>query len=78
VRLIQIVDRRGRFLDPLAETQIPERKSRLVEGAMENLLDGTDALEVQSLFRLDRAKMHERITDKLFLRWRHQPSIPFG
>ena len=42
---------------------------------MQGLLDCTDALGVQALLSLDRTKMHERITDKLLLLRRHQPSI---
>jgi hypothetical protein len=42
---------------------------------MQDLLNLTDALSVQALLGLDRTKMHERITDKLLLLRRHQPSI---
>ena len=44
---------------------------------MQGLLDCTDALGVQALLSLDRTKMHERITDKLLLLRRHQPSIQY-
>ena len=44
---------------------------------MQDLLDFTDALSVQALLSLHRTKMHERITDKLLLLWRHQPSIQY-
>ncbi len=42
---------------------------------MQDLLDFTDALSVQALLSLHRTKMHERITEKLLLLRRHQPSI---
>ena len=42
---------------------------------MQDLLDLTDALGVQALFSLHGTKMHERITEKLLLLRRHQPSI---
>jgi len=42
---------------------------------MQDLLDRTDALDVQARLCLDRTKMHECITDKLLLLGRHQPSI---
>jgi len=42
---------------------------------MQDLLDRTDALGVQPLLSLQWAKTHERITDKLLLLQRHQPSI---
>jgi hypothetical protein len=42
---------------------------------MQDLLNLTDALSVQALLCLHRTKMHERITDKLLLLRRHQPSI---
>src|SRR5690349_6909098 len=42
---------------------------------MQDLLDRTDSLGVQPLLSLQRTKKHERITDKLLLLRRHQPSI---
>jgi hypothetical protein len=42
---------------------------------MQDLLDFTNALSVQALLRLHRTEMHERITKKLLLLRRHQPSI---
>ena len=42
---------------------------------MQDLLDFTDALSVQALLSLHRTKMDERITEKLLLLRRHQPSI---
>ena len=44
---------------------------------MQDLLDFTDALSVQALLSLHRTKMHERITEKLLLLRRHQPSIQY-
>jgi hypothetical protein len=38
---------------------------------MQDLLDFADALSVQALLSLHGAKMHERITEKLLLLWRH-------
>ena len=70
-----MLDRCGRFLDPLAYAQLPERSSCLVQGAMQDLLDCTDAFSVQALLSLHRTKMHERVTDKLLLLRCHQPSI---
>ena len=34
---------------------------------MQDLLDFTDALSVQALLSLHRTKMHERVTEELFL-----------
>jgi hypothetical protein len=42
---------------------------------MQDVLDYTDALRVQALLSLHRTKIHERITEKLLLLRRHQPSI---
>ena len=44
---------------------------------MQDLLNLTDALSVQPLLDLHWTKMHERITDKLLLLRRHQPSIQY-
>jgi len=44
---------------------------------MQGLLDCTDGLGVQALLSLHPTKMHERITDKLLLLRRHQPSIQY-
>jgi len=44
---------------------------------MQDFLDYTDGLGVQALLSLHRTKMHERITDKLLLLRRHQPSIQY-
>lgn len=70
-----MLERCGRFLDPLAHAQLSERSPCVVQGAMQDLLDRTDALRVQALLSLDRTKVHERITDKLLMLRRHQPSI---
>jgi hypothetical protein len=42
---------------------------------MQDLLNLPDVLSVQALLGLHWTKMHERITDKLLLLRRHQPSI---
>ena len=42
---------------------------------MQDLLDFTDALSVQPLLGLHRTKMHQRITEKVLLLRRHQPSV---
>ena len=42
---------------------------------MQDLLDYTDALSVEALLTLHWTKIHERITEKLLLLRRHQPSI---
>jgi hypothetical protein len=70
-----MLERCGRFLDPLAHAQLSERSPCVVQGAMQDLLDRTDALRVQALLSLHRMKMHERITDKLLMLRRHEPSI---
>jgi hypothetical protein len=75
VRLVKMLERCGRFLDPLARSQLPERSPRVVQGAMQDLLDRTHALDVQALLSLHRTKMHERITDELLSLRRHEPSI---
>ena len=62
-----MLERCGRFLDPLAHAQLSERSPCVVQSAMQDLLDCTDALSVQTLLSLQRTKMHERITDKLLL-----------
>jgi len=67
VRLVNMLKRCGRFLDPLAHAQLSERSPCVVQGAMQDLLDCTHALGVQALFSLHRTKMHERITDDLLL-----------
>jgi len=77
VWLVKMLERRGRFLDPLAHAQLSERSACVVQGAMQDLLDCTHALGVQALFSLHRTKMHERITDKLLLIRRHQGSIQY-
>src|SRR5689334_22418987 len=77
VWLVKMLERRGRFLDPLAHAQLSELSACVVQGAMQDLLDCTHALGVQALFSLHRTKMHERITDKLLLIRRHQGSIQY-
>ena len=72
-----MLERCGRLLDPLAHAQLSERSPCVVQGAMQGLLDCTDTLGVQALLSLHRTKMHERITDKLLLLRRHQPSIQY-
>jgi hypothetical protein len=67
VQLVKTLDGCSCLLDPLAHAQISERSPRFVQGAMQDLLDRTDALSVQALFSLHRAETHERVTDKLFL-----------
>ncbi len=47
VRLIRRIDRYGRFLDALAHAQLSERCPCVGQGAMQELLDSTDALSVQ-------------------------------
>ena len=64
-------DRCGRFLDPPAHAQLSERSPCVVQGAMQDLLDCTDALSVQPLLSLHGTKVHERVTDLLFLLRRH-------
>ena len=75
MRLVRIFKRYGRFLDPPAHAQIPKRQPCVVEGAMQDLLNCTDALCVQAQLSLHRTKTHQGITDKLLLFRRHQPSI---
>jgi hypothetical protein len=72
-----MLDRSGRLLDPLANAQLSERSPCVVHGAMQDLLDCTQTLGVQALLRLHWPKMHERITDKLLLLRRHEPSIQY-
>ena len=72
-----MLGRCGCFLDPLAHAQLSERSPCVVQGAMQDLLDCTDAFSVQALLSLDRTKMHERITNKLLLLRRHEPSIQY-
>jgi hypothetical protein len=62
VRLVKLLDRYGRFLDALAHAQFSERSPCVGQGAMEDLLDLTDALSVQALLSLHRTKNYERIT----------------
>jgi len=71
VRLVKLLDRCGGFLDALAYAQLSERSPCVGQGAMQDLLDFTDALSVQALLILHRTKMHERITEKLLLLRRH-------
>src|SRR5580704_11616072 len=75
VRLVKLLDRYGRFLDALAHAQLSERCPCVGQGAMHDLLDFTDALSVQALLSLHRTKIHERVTEELFLLRRHRPSI---
>src|ERR1700739_694371 len=75
VRLFKLLDRYGRFLDALAYAQLSERCPCVGQGAMQGLLDFTDALSVQALLSLHRTKIHERVTEELFLLRRHRPSI---
>ena len=72
-----MLERCDRLLDPLAHAQLSERSPCVVQGAMQGLLDCTDALGVQALLSLHRTKMHERITDKFLLLRRHQQSIQY-
>ena len=72
-----MLDGCGRLLDPLAHAQLSERSPCVVHGAMQDLLDCMEALGVQALLSLQWPKMHERITDKLLLLRRHQPSIQY-
>ena len=71
----KMLDRCGRFLDPLAHAQLSECSPRLVRRAMQDLLDCTDALGVKAELRIQRTKINQRITDKLLLFRRHQSSI---
>ncbi len=72
-----MIERCGRFPDPIAHPQLSERSPCFIQGAMQNLLDCKNALSVQALLSLDRTKMHERITNKLLLLRRHEPSIQY-
>ncbi|HXO93827.1 MAG TPA: hypothetical protein VN825_06810 [Candidatus Acidoferrum sp.] len=63
MRLVKLLDRCGRFLDALTQTQLSERTPCVGQAAMQDLLNLTDALSVQALLGLHRTKMHERITD---------------
>src|SRR5260370_39072932 len=73
--LITLAERCWRFLDVLVDAQISECSPCVIQGAMQDLLDLTDALGVQALLSLYGTKMHERITEKLLLLRRHRPSI---
>jgi hypothetical protein len=75
MRLVKLLDRYGRFLDAPAQAQLSERCPCVGQGAMQDLLDFTDALSVQALLSLHRTKIHERVTEELLLLRRHQPSI---
>jgi hypothetical protein len=75
VRLIRRLDRYGGFLDALAHAQLSERCPCVGQGAMQDLLDFTDALSVQALLSFHRTKIHERVTEESFLLRRHRPSI---
>ena len=75
VRLIEMLEKCGGFLYALAHAEFPEHSPCVVQRAMQDLLDCTDALGVQALLGLHRTNMRERITDKLLLLRRHQPSI---
>src|SRR5579883_1658543 len=74
-RLVKVLNRYGRFLDALAHAQLSERCLCIGKGAMQDLLDFTDALSVQALLSLHRTKTHERVTEELFLLRRHRSSI---
>jgi hypothetical protein len=67
MRLVKTLDGRSCLLDPLAHAQLSERSPRVVQAAMQDLMDWTDTLSVQALFRLHRAATHQRVTDKLLL-----------
>ena len=69
--MVKLPDRCGCLLDALAHAQLSERSPCVRQGAMQDLLDFTDALSVQALLSLHRTKMHERITEKLLLLRRH-------
>jgi hypothetical protein len=45
---------------------------------VQDALDRTDALCVQTLLGIHRPKVHQGITDLLFLLRRHESSIQFG
>ena len=75
MRPVGILGRRGRFLDQLAHAQLAECSPCVIQGALQDPLDCANAFGVQALLSLHRTKMHERITDKLLLFRRHQPSI---
>ena len=62
-----MLGRCGRFLDLLPYAQLSERSPCVVQGAIQDLLDYTDALSVEALLSLHGTKMHERITEKLLL-----------
>jgi hypothetical protein len=73
MQLVKMLDGCGRFLDPLAYAQITQRSSCVVHGAMQDVFNCADSLSVQALLRLQRTKLHKRITDELLLLRRHQP-----
>src|ERR1700758_1509994 len=75
VRLVKLLGRCGRFLDALAHAQLSERGPCVIQGAMQDLLDFTDALSVEALLTLHWTEIHERITEKLLLLRRHRSSI---
>ena len=77
MRLVNILDRCGRFLDQLSHAQLAECSPCVIQGALQDPLDCADAFGVQALLSLDRAKMHERITNKLLLLRRHQSSLQY-
>ena len=72
---VRIFDECGRFLDLLAHAQIIQCRACIVKRTLQDVLSDTDALGVQALLSLQRTKLHQRITDKLLLLRRHQPSI---
>ena len=63
MRLVKLLDRHGRFLDVFSYAQVSERCPCVGQCAIQDLLDFTDALSVQALLSLHRAKIHERITE---------------
>jgi hypothetical protein len=77
VRLVNILDRCGRFLDQLARAQLAECSPCVIQGALQDPLDCPDAFGVQALLSLHWTNKDERITDKLLLLRRHQSSLQY-
>ena len=77
MRLVNILDRYGGFLDQLSHAQLAECSTCVIQGAVQDLLDCADAFGVQALLSLHWTNIDERITDKLLLLRRHQSSLQY-
>jgi hypothetical protein len=63
------------LLDASAHAEFTQYSSCLIDGALEQFLDCSDALGVQALLRFHRPEVHERVNELLLLFWRHHCQV---